>query len=320
MKIAIVGAGGIGGYLGARLAAAGSEVALIARGAHLAALRRGGLRLSSPKGNVLVNPIRATDEPREIGQVDVVLLAVKLYDLPQAARQMLPMVGPQTMIVPIQNGVTAIEEVSAIVGREHVVGGLVYMACHISEPGVITHLSEIDTFIFGEVDGMLSRRVENFRDVAARAGITVRVADDITRELWNKLVLLGGHSSVAGLSRQPLGVIRSDPDLRALYAQAMQEVVAVGRAKGIALARDIVDETLVLSDQFDPNSKASMLGDLEAGKPLEVEWISGAVVRMGVELGVPTPLHRIAYACLKPFAQGQATKVAQTNRDPQANR
>jgi 2-dehydropantoate 2-reductase len=308
MKIAIVGAGGIGGYLGARLAAAGNDVALIARGAHLAALKRNGLRLSSPKGDVLVNPIRATGEPSEVGTVDVVLLAVKLYDLGPAARQMLPMVGPKSTVVPIQNGVTAVEEVAAIVGREHVVGGLVYMACHISEPGVITHLSEIDQFTFGEVDGARSTRVEALRDVAARAGITAQIADDITRELWHKFVLLGGHSPVAGLSRQPLGVIRSDPDLRALYTQAMREVFAVGRARGIALADDIVERTLALSDRFDPTSKASLLGDLEAGKPLEVEWLSGAVVRMGAELGVPTPFHRIAYACLKPFAAGRAIR------------
>jgi 2-dehydropantoate 2-reductase len=304
VKVAVMGAGGIGAYIGARLAAAGAEVSLIARGAHLAALRRNGLRIESPRGNLHLAAIRATDDPREIGPVDVVLLAVKLYDLDAAARRMLPMVGPNTMVVPIQNGIAAPQIVAAISGAKPVIGGLVYMACHIAEPGVVVHLSDIEQFVFGELNGARSPRVEALREAAAAAGLTVRIADDIAHELWNKFVLLGGHSSVACLSRKAIGDIRSDPDLRALLVDSMKEVVAVGRAKGIAFADDVVERTLTLFDRFDPRSKASMLGDLEAGKPLEVEWLSGELVRLGAELDVPTPIHRMTYACLKPYARG----------------
>jgi len=305
MKIAIMGAGGIGAYIGARLAATGHDVSLIARGAHLAALRRNGLRISSPRGNLRLEAIHATDDPGEVGPADVVLLAVKLYDLDAAARRMRPMVGPATIVVPIQNGVSAPQMVAEIVGAEPVIGGLVYMACQITEAGVVTHMSEIEQFVFGEIGGATTPRVAALRDAAEAAGLGVRVTDDIAHELWNKFVLLGGHSSVACLSRKPIGVIRADPDLRGLLVDSMQEVIAVGRAKGIAFASDIVGRTLTLFDRFDAQSKASMLGDLEMGKPLEVEWISGALVRMGTELGVATPIHRTAYACLKPYARGR---------------
>jgi 2-dehydropantoate 2-reductase len=305
MKVAIMGAGGIGAYIGARLAATGAEVAFVARGAHLAALRRDGLRIESPRGNLHLRTVQATDDPKEIGPVDVALLAVKLYDMDTAARRMLPLVGTNTMVVPVQNGVTAPQLVAEIVGRKAVIGGLVYMACHIREPGVVVHLSDIEQFVFGELDGSRSRRIEALREAAAAAGLTARVTNDIAHELWNKFVLLGGHSSVACLSRKPIGDIRSDPDLRSLLVDSMKEVVAVGSAKGIAFDADIIERTLVLFDRFDPRSKASMLGDLETGKPLEVEWLSGALVRLGSELGVPTPVHRVTYACLKPHAGGR---------------
>jgi 2-dehydropantoate 2-reductase len=305
MRVAIMGAGGIGAYMGARLAASGTEVVFVARGAHLAALKRNGLRIESPRGNLHLPSIRATDDAREIGPVDVAVLAVKLYDMEAAARRMLPLVGPNTMVVPIQNGVTATQLVAQIVGAKAVVGGLVYMACHIREPGVVVHLSDIERFIFGETDGSASPRTEALREVAAAAGLAVRVTQNIALELWNEFVLLGGHSSIAGLSRKPIGDIRSDPDLRELLVGAMQEVVAVGRAKGIAFDAGIVERTLALFDQFDPRSKASLLGDLETGKSLEIEWLSGALVRLGKELGVPTPIHSVAYACLKPYARGR---------------
>lgn len=310
MRIAIMGAGGIGCYVGARLAAAGQDVTFIARGRHLDALKSRGLTLKSPLGDIVLKKVQATSDPAEIGPVDVVLMGVKLYDMTSAARAARPLVGPGTMVVPVQNGVTAHEELAAVLGRDHVVGGLVFMSCFVVEPGVAVHKSQVHGLVFGELDGRLSPRVEAFRDAGVAAGYDARAATDILVQLWNKYILLCGFSAVSTLSRQPVGPVLADPELRALLVQAMQEVAAVARAKGIAVAADVVDKSIAFCGHFKADSKASMLEDLEAGKPLELDWLSGTLVRFGAELGVPTPFHRIVNAMLKPLAQGRP-KAAQ---------
>jgi 2-dehydropantoate 2-reductase len=309
MRIAIMGAGGIGCYVGARLAAAGQDVAFIARGRQLDALKTKGLTLKSPLGDVALKKVTATNEPSEIGPVDVVLMAVKLYDLKSAAEAARPLVGPKTMVVPVQNGVTAHEELAAALGRPAVVGGLVFMSCFVVEPGVAVHKSQVHGLYFGELDGTLSPRVAALRDAGVAAGIDARATSTILVELWNKYILLCGFSAVSTLSRQPVGPILADPDLRAFLTQAIHEVADVARAKRIGVAADIVEKSVAFCGNFKHDSKASMLEDLEAGKPLELDWLSGTLVRLAAEAGVAVPFHKMAYAMLKPLAGGRSRTV-----------
>jgi 2-dehydropantoate 2-reductase len=305
MRIAIMGAGGIGCYIGARLAASGQDVVFIARGRQLDALKTKGLTVKSPLGDIVLKKVNATSDPAEIGPVDVVLMGVKLYDLKSAAETVRPLVGPGTMVVPVQNGVTAHEELGAVLGREAVVGGLVFMSCFVVEPGVAAHKSQVHGLYFGELDGRLTPRVEAFREAGVAAGYDARASANILIELWNKYILLCGFSAVSTLSRQPVGPILADADLKAMLTQAIQEVADVARAKGIGVAGDIVDKSVAFCGNFKFDSKASMLEDLEAGKPLELAWLSGTLLRLGAEAGVATPFHKMAYAMLKPLTAGR---------------
>jgi 2-dehydropantoate 2-reductase len=298
MKVAVMGAGGVGSYLGALLARSGVDVTLVCRGRHLAALQERELAFSSPRESFAVR-VRATDRPE--GEQDVVIQAVKLYDLEASTRQMLPMVGARTMVIPIQNGVTASDDVAAIVPAASVVGGTVFINAHVTAPGVVTSKSEMSTFAFGELGGRKSERVERFADVCRKAGIEARVPDDIRAEQWRKFIPLAGLSALSSLSRQPLGPIINQPDLRAVYRRAMQEVADLAKAKGVQLEADIVERMLAQAARYKPDARVSMLEDLEAGKRLELEWLSGYVSREAAQLGVPTPFHDIAYACLKSF-------------------
>ena len=301
-----MGAGGVGSYFGARLAASGEDVTFIARGPHLNALRERGMSVKSPHGDFRLETVAATDDPSTVGTVDVVLVTVKLYDLDNACTLIAPMVGPETMIVPVQNGVSAIDIVSSRFNRTHVVGGLVFVATYVVAPGEVEHKAELHRLTFGEIDGTLSDRILAFRDAGQRAGFDAVASANIELELWTKFALLGGCGPVTTLSRQTVGAVEADKDLWDLCRQSVSEVVAVGRAKGVAFPQDAVEATLALNARFDPEAKNSMLLDLEAGKPLEHEWVSGEIVRLGRELGVPTPFHEIAYAALKPFAAGNA--------------
>lgn len=305
MKIAIMGSGGVGCYFGARLAASGQDVVFIARDRQLDALRGRGLSLKSPHGDLTLPKVRATDDPASVGPVDVVLDCVKLYDLAASASFMRPLIGPATMVVPVQNGVTAPDELAAILGPERLVGGLVYISCFVVEPGQAVHTSQVHGLVLGELDGRPSPRVAAFQKAGAAAGFDCRAADNIRSEMWKKFVLLAGFSPITCLSRQPIGPLLDDPDLRALFVQSMLEVVTVGSAEGVVLPDDIVDRTLALCRNFDPTSTSSMHEDLEAGKPLELDWISGTVARLGAKHGVPVPFHEVAYTTLKPLARGR---------------
>jgi 2-dehydropantoate 2-reductase len=295
MKVAVMGAGGIGSYLGGFLARAGADVTLVCRGKHLAAVQHSGLSISTPQESFSM-PVRATERPE--GAQDVVIQAVKLYDLAASTRQMLPLVGSSTMVVPIQNGVTAAEEVGAITSPENVVGGTVFINSHVTSPGVVTSRSEINTFSFGELDGRKTERVARFAELCRKAGIDARVPDDIRAEQWRKFVPVAGLSALSSLCRQPIGPILQDP-LKTLYRQAMQEVADLARAKGIALEADIVERMLAAAARYKYDARVSMLEDLEAGKPLELEWLSGYVSREAAKLGGRAPFHDMAYACLK---------------------
>lgn len=285
------------------LARGGADVTLVCRGAHLAAVRSQGLRLVRPTEEFTVRT-SATDAPAEVGPVDVIIHSTKLYDLAESSLGMRPMIGRQTLIVPIQNGVTAPQEIGAIVGAQHVAGGLVFINCMLEAPGVAHSRSAVNELIFGELDGRVSERVARFRDVCMRAGIEARAVERIEGEQWRKFIPVAGFSAIACLARQPIGPVLADPALAALYRQAMDEVAALAAARGVALESDVVERMLALQHTYRPDAKVSMLEDLEAGKPLELEWLSGYVSREARRLGVATPFHDMAYACLKPLARG----------------
>jgi 2-dehydropantoate 2-reductase len=248
-------------------------------------VRANGLRIALPGAEFTVGKIPATADPAEVGPVDVLIQAAKLYDLAETSRAMLPMVGPKTMVLPVQNGVTATEEVGAIVGPERVAGGLVYINASLQGPGHVSSRGEINTIVMGEPVGALSGRVLAFRDLCEKAGLDARASEDI--------------SALSCLSRQPIGPVRDDPALRKIYLQALQEVADLAMAKGVRLEDDIVERTLAIQQRYKADARVSMLQDLEAGKRLELEWLSGYVSREGARFGVATPFHDLAYACLK---------------------
>ena len=303
MRIAIIGAGGVGGYFGARLQAAGSDVAFVARGQHLDALKATGLRLQSPRGDLHLRRVTATDNPATIGPTDVVLVTVKMYDLETAAATLEPLVGPNTAVVTLQNGVEAVDMVAERVGRTHVVGGVAYVAAVIAEPGLIRHTS-LDSLIFGELDGHHSDRLADLEAACQRAGFSARVSDQIEVDLWAKFARLSVFSGMTAVTRSPMGVLRSDPELRAMLVAACEETIRVGRARGVALPDRLMGEILQMVDGLPPHAKASMLEDLERGRRLELPWLSGAVVRLGLATGVATPIHAFIATVLKPHVNG----------------
>ena len=303
MRIAIIGAGGVGGYFGARLIDAGADVTFIARGAHLAAVQQTGLRLESPKGNLHLQGVQATDDIASVGPVDVVLLTVKMYDLETASAALSPLIGPSTAVVTLQNGVEAVDIVARHVGREHVAGGVAYVAAVIAEPGLIRHTS-LDALIFGELDGRRSDRLLALEAACQRAGFGARVSEQIEVDLWSKFSRLSVFSGMTAVTRSPIGVLRDDPELYAMLQAACEETIRVGRARGVPLPDALMSEILQMVQSLPAHAKASMLEDLERGKRLELPWLSGAVVRLGRQAGVETPIHAFIATVLKPHVAG----------------
>jgi 2-dehydropantoate 2-reductase len=306
MKIAIVGTGGVGGYFGARLAQAGEDVHFIARGKHLEAMRSEGLRVESPLGNVLIRPVRVTADPISIGTADVVLVAVKLWDTEAAARALRPLVGANTAVISLQNGVDKDEVLRRFIEPQNVVGGLCYIAASIGGPGLIQHAGKMARIKFGEFDGARTPRVEAFLKALHAAEVTAELSDDIGREIWEKFVFLIGLSATTALMRSSIGPIRSDPDTREVLLETMDETVRVGIAKGVSLDPKYAYKGLELCDAVPDTMKSSMQVDLSRGNRLELDWLSGAVLRFGRELDVPTPVNRVTYAALKLHAMGTA--------------
>jgi 2-dehydropantoate 2-reductase len=302
MRIVFIGAGGVGGYFGARLVAAGEDVTFVARGAHLAAMQRDGLRVKSPKGDLDL-AVQATDDVSAVGPVDVVFVTVKMYDLAAAAASLAPLVGPDTAVVTLQNGVEAVDIVSQSVPRPHVVGGVAYVAAVIDEPGLIRHTS-LDSLIFGELDGRRSDRLVALETACRRAGFGARVSEDIIVDLWAKFARLSVFSGMTAVTRSPIGVLRDDSDLYAMLQAACDETIRVGRARGVALPDALMGEIEEMVRTLPHHAKASMLEDLERGKRLELPWLSGAVVRLGKASGVATPIHSFIATVLKPHIAG----------------
>jgi len=307
MKIAVMGAGAIGGYFGGRLAKAGFDVSFIARGAHLDVIRKNGLKVLSPLGDFTIHPATVTDDPAEVGPVDVILFMVKNYDTLQAAEQIRPLVGSDTAIIPFQNGVEARAMLSNVLGARHVLGGVAFIPASIQEPGVIKHNAELAKLVFGEFDKQITPRALSFLDALEKAGVTGEIPADISMVLWSKLMFLTSMSAINCITRQPVGLVQSDEETIALYMDAMREVAAVAAAHGVSLGEEAIANNMALAQSFPPNNKTSMFQDLEADRRLEIDYLSGAVVRLGREKGIETPIHRTAWVAIKPWINGPPT-------------
>jgi len=314
MRVAIVGAGGVGGYFGARLQQAGAEVHFVARGGHLAAMRSGGLRVESPLGDLELPHVNVTDNPADIGAADIVWLSVKLWDMDAAVRAMRPLVGPGTGIISFQNGVQKDEVLRAAFGDEAVMGGVAYIATNIDHPGVIKHTGTMQRLIFGEYDGRRSTRAETLLDLCLRGGINAELSGDVRRAIWEKFVFLVGLSGSTTTMRETIGPIRSNPRSRRFLVELMRETVAVGRALGVSLPSDFADQRLAFVDGLPDVMTSSMHHDLKAGKRLEVSWLSGGVAQLGEKAGVPTPMNRAVWEILALYEMGSGPAEAGLHR------
>lgn len=306
MRLAIVGAGGAGGLFGGRLAHSGCDVTFVARGAHLAAMRAQGLVIESrAHGELRLPSVKVTDDPATIGAVDLVILAVKLWDTEAAARAVKPIVGPGTAVLSLQNGVIKDDVLRREFGARAVMGGVGYVATHVSRPGVIHQIGTMQRLVFGEYDGRPSARAQALLRLALDAGLQAELVPDIRRTLWEKYTFLVGLSGTTATMRTTIGPIRSHSQTRAFLFDLMREVVAVGRAHGVALPEDYAEERLAFADSVPADMTSSMHHDLERGNPLEVEWLSGGVVTLGRKVGVPAPANRAVWDVLALHAGGR---------------
>lgn len=304
MKIAVVGVGGLGGYIGGRLAHSGQDVTFLARGERLATLRENGLQVRSPDGAFVIQPVQATDNPAEVGPVDLILFCVKTYDVATAAAALRPLIGPTTALLPVQNGIAHLEQLRSILGNEVVLGGMAMINAHSPAPGVIERPGGPHRLEFGELGGESSARSLAIAQAITGAGVEAIVAPKIAERMWWKLVGVCG-ASIFCLMRANKGQVWDFAETRTLMHQILTEGVAVARAHGIALAPTLPDDMVKIADTFPSQYKPSRLVDLEHGRRLEIEAWNGAIVRYGKAAGVPTPVNAVIYACLKPYANGR---------------
>ena len=309
MRIAAMAAGAVGGYFGARMAAAGHDVFFIARGANLAAIRKNGLQINSEHGDLHLPKPNVTDDPASVGPVDIVLFAVKLWDTEKAADLAKPLVGPNTRVITLQNGIDSVERVAPILGAGKTVGGVTYIATVIDTPGVIKHTSTFAKIRFGRADKKPDAALDAFVAAGKEARLDIDLSADIERERWEKFIFITAMSGSTATLRSSIGPIAADPETRAFFGDLMNEAYAVGRAKGIALDHAFVDERLAFigSDKMNPGMKASMAHDLERGNRLELDWLAGTVRSLGRELGVPTPASDTVFKVLKLHRMGKPT-------------
>lgn len=308
MRIVIFGTGGAGGFFGAQLAHGGEDVVFIARGAHLQAIRERGLRVETSAGEIVVHPAQATDDPQQAGNADVVLVGVKTWQLPDAARAMQPMIGPQTLVIPLQNGVEAASQLAAAVGASHVLGGLCATISWVESAGYIRSVGDTNFIKFGELDNRRSERIERLQQAFERAGVTAIIPPDIRVALWEKFLFVVPNGGVGAVTRAPIGVTRTLPETRRMIESCMQEIFAVARAHKVALADESIEKTLAFVDSLAASGTTSLQRDIAAGKPSELEAWNGAVVRLGAEVGVATPVNQFIYHSLLPSelqARGQ---------------
>ena len=302
-----MGAGGLGGYFGARLAAAGNDVAFIARGKHLEAIRQNGLQISSALGDLHLRDVVATDQPSALSPAEVIMVAVKLWDTEAAAEAIKPLVRPGIAVVSFQNGVGKDEVLTRILGGEAVIGGVGQIGVVIADPGVIAHTGTMAKLIFGEFDNRRSKRVEALLDACLSAGIDAEIPPDINLAIWEKFAFLVPMAACTASMRSSIGPIRGNPQARGFLLDVMREVVSVGRAIGVALPEDFVERRMAFIETLPPQMTASMAGDLARGNRLELPWLSGAVAQLGQKVGVPTPLNRAVADILALYVDGSPT-------------
>jgi 2-dehydropantoate 2-reductase len=304
MKITVMGTGGVGGYFGAKLAKAGHDVAFVARGNHLKAMKKNGLKVYSELGDVTIDPINASDNPEEFGIADIVLFCVKAYDTQTAATLIKPIVGENTGVIPLLNGIGHVEILQATLGQNSVIGGVANISALIEKSGVVRHFSTMQILRVGELGDNSSERIEKFRDACGDAGIDAPVPESIEKELWQKIIMICTLAGANCLTRLPLGLCRNDLSTRKLMTTLASEAVDVARALNIRLPDDQVEITMKLLDALPPTMKASMLAALEKGEKLEASALNGAIERLGKENGIDTPAHRTVYAAISPHENG----------------
>ena len=303
MRIAVFGTGGVGGYFGGRLAQAAEDVTFVARGEHLRAIRANGLKVDSRDGNFTIYPAKATDNLREVGEVDLVIVGVKAWQVPEAAREMKPLLGSNTTVLPLQNGVDAVSQLVEELGSGKVIGGLCRIVSFVVGPGHIRHAGFTPSIVIGELDNRRTHRIERIEQVFKRTGVETTVAADIQVALWAKFLFIPSFSGVGAVANAPAGVIRTDPKWRAQMLSAMEEIYALAQARGIKLPPDSIDNVMASVDALPEDATSSMQRDIVAGKPSELESQNGAVVRMAREAGVGVPTHTLIYETLRPLEE-----------------
>lgn len=301
MKIAVFGTGAVGGYFGGRLAESGQDVTFIARGAHLAAIREHGLHVTSIKGDFVIHPAHATDHPADVGVVDVILVAVKTWQVDEAARAIQPMIGPETMVVPLQNGVEAAGQLKAVLGDKPVVGGFCRILSAMTGPGQIHHMASEPYIAFAELDNQPSARTQRLHEAFTGAGVKCEIPADIELAVWEKFLFVAAWGGVGAITRAPIGVLRSITETRQMLEQAMEEIFAIGRAWGVKFGPDILSQTMMAYDNLAAAGTTSMQRDIAEGRPSELEGQMGAIVRLGRECGTPTPVNELIYHALLPM-------------------
>ena len=315
MRMTVFGVGGVGGYLAARLATAPEvDLSVVARGKHLQAIQEQGLRLESPMGDLAVRP-EATDDPRDIGHVDVVFLTVKGTDVPEASERMRPLVGPDTAIVTFQNGIDSPSQVSEALPGASVLPGLTYIFSTIAEPGVVQHTAGPARYVFGEPKGAPTGRADGIGRILAAAGVDAEVVEDVDLAMWSKFIVICSTAGVTAPSRLPIHVLREDPATWALFVALVEEAAAVGRAAGVALGDEVVESALAFIADIGPGAYSSLLYDLVNGKPMELETLHGTILRLADEFGVDVPSTRTIYALLSPWARHNAAPTSDVEMD-----
>ncbi len=307
MRIAAMAAGAVGGYFGARMADAGHDVFFIARGAHLEAIKKNGLKIESVHGDLHLRKVNVTDDPAKVGRVDIVLFAVKLWDTEQAAEAARPLLGPDGRLITFQNGVDSVERIAPIIGADRTIGGVAYIATTIAAPGVVKHTSAFARLRFGRADKKPDATLQAFVDAGKAAKLDIDLSKDIEVERWEKFAFLTAMAGSTAALRAPIGVIRSDPDTLAFFRALMEEAIAIAKAKGVAIERAYFDERMAfIENKVEPGMKASMAHDLERGNRLELDWLAGKVRALGRQYGIPTPASDTVYTVLKLSRMGKA--------------
>ena len=300
MNIVIYGTGGVGGYFGARLAQAGNKVTFIARGKHLEAIQKNGLQLKSIKGNYLVKPATTTSDISEVKEIDLILICVKTWQLTEVAEIIKSVLNENTLVISLLNGVNNSDVLTSILGSENVLGGLCKIVSKVEDYGVINHLSYEPTIVFGELNNEKTERANKLESIFVNAGIKTKLASDIQKEIWTKFLFISTVSAIGALTRATIGEMIASKEIKKMMVQTSEEIVAIAKVKGVKLPEDIIEKQFKIIDSQPYNTTASLQRDMMNGRPSELEAQNGAIVKMGIELGIPTPINSFIYHCLLP--------------------